>query len=614
MSIPNEESVRSLSSQENKDFTHAQYDPNRSHLTAAQRSQHKTTTVSTDMSDSSLSRANFSSNTVKINLPEHVQLGEVGRPEDERRREPQTQSDDLDWVDISKKLALPQYEELPGSPIFALYSEMSRFRSGPVYGDNFDVLGAGHYEVSTGSCNGNGNSYIPALTNINDFDWPNIPTSDHGDRLYDPLGKQFPYGGIDYIPGYTPQQNSEADYLFSDDLVKKRKFRLMINSEMESQLKAEFPEFSHDLKEMVELKYRSLNLFVEVKAYRRQDKNVDKASDLKAFNIIFDSYRDAKTALDMRKKGELDFIMKEARPSPNYYVKYIVMYEVCVWLGKCFSKLVCQLQEGDIVTANQLKGNKLRIIHCRPLGSSVEYDLHGWVLLQTKEKELLRRIDYIDGEIVITENRPNFETLIPKEQQIIQQNKSTIQRTNPQRVSAARCSPFRVLTHVEVCKGRKEPTVVDTLMPNRIVWANQHKGSMLRIVKMDSKGRIKLDEERKPEAWGWVSLRKKGEDKPRLERMSSAGVSVKIKEKSAHSAEVMDCIHPLQCASANLTLNLTAATTSSSLSDPPKSDISVQACEWPSRGSALSIVAKDPMRVIMTETASPSSVSTMSIS
>jgi len=612
MSIQNEESTRSLSSQENKDFTHAQYDPYGIHLTATQRSQHKTTTVSTDMSDSSLSRANFSSNTVNVNLPVLAQQGEVERPEEERRQEPESQRDDLDWVDISKKLAQPEYEKLE-SPMFALYNEMSKFDSGPVW-DNFDILNPSHFEISNGSCERMENDYIPAFTDSKDFNRLRMPTTDYSDRLYDALEHQFSFGAVDCPPLYLPQQNSEADYLFSDELVKKRKFRLMINAEMESQLKAEFPNHSDDLREMVVLKYRTLNLYVEVKAYRRQDKNVDKATDLKAFNIIFNSYRDAKTALDMTKKGELDFIMKEARPSPNYYVKYIVMYEVCVWLGKCFSKLVCQLEKGDIVTANQLKGNKLRIIRCRPLGSSVEHDLNGWVLLQTKEKELLRRVDYIDGEIVMTENRPNFETLIPKEHQIIQPIKSNVQRTNPQRVSAARCSPFRVLTQVEVCKGRKEPTVVDTLMPNTVVWANQHKGSMLRIVKMDSEGRIKLDGERKPEAWGWVSLRKKGEDKPRLERISNTRFSMKIKKKSICSAEVLDCLHPSHCVSDNSSLNLTSATTGGSISEPSKSDSSVQPCEWTMKESALSTVSQDPMRLIMAETGSPSSGSTMSIS
>merc|ERR1719285_1459355 len=372
-------------------------------------------------------------------------------------------------------------------------------------------------------------------------------------KLSDNFGSKFSCRTIQNKPVFTPIESSEADYLFCDELVKKRKFRIMINPEMESKLQDEFSNFSNDLKEQIELKYRKLNLVVEVKAYCRQDKNVEKGSDLKAFNIIFDSYRDAKTALDMTRDGELDSIMKEARPSPNYCVKYIVMYESCVWLGKCFSKLVCRLKKGDIVTANQLKGNKLRIIRCHSLGSYAEYDLRGWVLLQTKEKELLRRIDYLDGEIVITENRPNYETLIPREQQIIQPIKSNMQRTNPMRVSAARCSPFRVLTWVELCKGRKEQTVIGMLKPNRIVWANQHKGSMLRIVKMDSEGSITLDEQQKPQTWGWVALRKKGDNKPRLERISNTNVSMSINGKSACSTEIIDCSRSFQSVDGNST-------------------------------------------------------------
>merc|ERR1719285_738391 len=183
-------------------------------------------------------------------------------------------------------------------------------------------------------------------------------------KLSDNVGSKFSCRAFHNKPVDSPIESSEADYLFSDELIKKRKFRIMINSEMERKLHDEFRTFSDDLREQIELKYRKLNLYVEVVAYCRQDKNVDTASDLKAFNIIFDGYRDAKTALDMTRNGELDFIMKEARPSPKYCVKYIVMYESCVWLGKCFSKLVCRLEKGDIVTANQLKGNKLRIIRC----------------------------------------------------------------------------------------------------------------------------------------------------------------------------------------------------------------------------------------------------------
>merc|ERR1719233_719772 len=109
------------------------------------------------------------------------------------------------------------------------------------------------------------------------------------------------------------------------------------------------------------------------------------------------------------------------------------------------------------------------------------------------------------------------------------ESQKTVHKTNPQRVSAARCSPFKGLAEVEVCK---EPTVVGRLKPNQIVWANQHKGSMLRIVKMEH-GEIKLDHEFKPEIWGWVSLRRKGEE-PRLERMTQ-GAPYKMCGRSERS-------------------------------------------------------------------------------
>jgi len=338
---------------------------------------------------------------------------------------------------------------------------------------------------------------------------------------------------------FSRSGKAEGDYLFSEELVKKRKFRLMINPTMENNLKAEFPNYKHSVEAMIEMKFESLGVPVKVKAYCRQDKNIDK-SNTKAFNVIFNNYRDVKTALDLTKN---EFPMKEARPSPNYYVKYVVMSEdpVFVHEGKCFSKQLQELRKGDIVTANQLKGNKLRVINCTSHGSNVEHALRGWVLLQTKDKELLRRINWVDGEVVMTENRPNFETLIPREWQSVEPRRQLqpVHKSNPQRVSAKRCSPFRVLTTVDVCKSKKEPTVIYRLSPGTTVWANQHKGSMLRIVKMDEDSNIKLDSENKPEVWGWVSLKRKGDEKPRLERLERISVqrsrtSTLIRERSTH--------------------------------------------------------------------------------
>jgi len=435
---------------------------------------------------------------------------------------------DLDWEDIHRKLA-----EYPGSskmferPSFSS-SEYNRYSF--VQGDEFDLE----------SFRGDGHSWGTTSTGVETSDAQlfakkfrqgkaNLDHVLENGIFYKDLDINESYFG--YVNNVNNNSicnakdlagcrvNTEADYLFSEELVKKRKFRLMINPVMESKLKAEFPRYSDDLETMIKQKYWSLGVPVEVKAYRRQDKNVDKTTNTKAFNLIFDSYRDVKAALELTENQQLDFTMKEARPSPNYLVKYMVMYTIFVFEGKCFSKRIggLQLFKGDIVTANQLKGNKLRIIRYCPAGTDYEREISGWVLLQTKEKELLRRVNYIDGEVVMIENRPNFETLIPKEHQTMETQK-TVHKTNPQRVSAARCSPFKVLADVEVCKGRKEPTVVGRLKPNQIVWANQHKGSMLRIVKMEH-GEIKLDHEFKPEIWGWVSLRRKGEE-PRLERMT----------------------------------------------------------------------------------------------
>merc|ERR1719285_884397 len=97
--------------------------------------------------------------------------------------------------------------------------------------------------------------------------------------------------------------------------------------------------------------------------------------------------------------------MNEARPSPSYHVKFIVLRPVIVYEGKCFNRNVQVLQKGDIVTANQERGNKLRIIKYCLNGSKIQHELKGWVLLQTKEKELLRRIELVDGKIVMKESQ-----------------------------------------------------------------------------------------------------------------------------------------------------------------------------------------------------------------
>jgi len=515
----------------NCDFTNlvhvgSYYDQKGSQGSAHWSQQHKKTSI--DVSDSGPNMpadvATNSKMTFSVRYAVDVK-GNVRDTESQQNREAERL--DLDWEDIHKKLAeYPNSLEMSDGPSFSS-REYHRYSS--IRGDELS-MGSYRRDGQNWGTTCEGSELYPTKISRS-YSTPGTPAElshvlengilynkrEINDCFFDyfnNLSNDSLYNSKE-VAGRSP--NTEADYLFSEELVKKRKFRLMINPVMESRLKAEFPQYSNDLESMIKQKYRSLGVPVEVKAYRRQDKNVDRTTSTKAFNLIFDSYRDVKAALELTETQKLE--LKEARPSPNYLVKYMVMYTILVFEGKCFSKQIggLQLYKGDIVTANQLKGNKLRIIRYCSAGTDYEREISGWVLLQTKEKELLRRVNYIDGEMVMIENRPNFETLIPKEQQTMESQK-TVHKTNPQRVSAARCSPFKVLAEVEVCKGRKEPTVVGRLKPNQIVWANQHKGSMLRIVKME-RGDIKLDHEFKPEIWGWVSLRRKGEE-PRLERMT----------------------------------------------------------------------------------------------
>jgi len=202
----------------------------------------------------------------------------------------------------------------------------------------------------------------------------------------------------------------------------------------------------------------------------------------------------------------LDFVMSEARPSPSYHVRFLVLRRVSVYEGKCFGKRVLELRKGDIVTANQERGNKLRIIRHRAYGSDMEYELNGWVLLRTKEEELLRRIELVEGDSLMKERRRPAPT---KEQSVVKQP-----RNYPR---PAKCNPYRVLADVQVWRGRRDSSiVVGRLEPGEVVWANQQKGCMLRVVRMDRWGNIRKDRCLKPESWGWVSMRRK-DGKPQLE-------------------------------------------------------------------------------------------------
>jgi len=334
----------------------------------------------------------------------------------------------------------------------------------------------------------------------------------------------------DCPPNPSRTSHAEGDYLFSENLVQKWKFRLLINRERETQLRAEICPHGLSLSDMIVMKYRANGIPVEVEAYRRKDQD---RGNVQAFNIIFENERDVRKAFDLVENGQLLFSLRAARPSPTYHVKYEVMHPAGVFEGKCFrQQQIHQLWKGDIVTANQIKGNKVRIIKYCPVGSKIEFNVQGWVLLQKKDMDLLRRMDYREEQEIVgkPESRSSVGKPLWQNPQIPRQRRSKVQsqimhKANPQRVSATNCSPFEVLVEVEVRKGRKEPSIVGRLKPGNIVWANQHKGSMLRIMKMDHAGNIVYGSTFKPEVWGWVCLQRRGDEKPRLARMTNSLVT-----------------------------------------------------------------------------------------
>jgi len=294
---------------------------------------------------------------------------------------------------------------------------------------------------------------------------------------------------------------TKRNFLFTDDLNKKPKYRLLLNPAMRRKLEKEFPLYAHDLEFIMKMKFYSLRIPVEIAAYTRMDKH--RTSD-KTFTVTFQSSTYARAALQLVDLGHLDFQMNEARPSPCYHVKFIVLCTVSVYESKCFNRRVPDLQQGDIVTANQERGNKLRIIkHC-PRGSKFLHEFKGWVQFHTKEKELLKRIELVDGEIVLKERRLSFT------------KKQYSKQISPKYL------PLRALDQVQVYNGDKEPfsTVIDQLDPGAVVYVDKLIGSMLRIIRTDACGNIQLTHNAQPKPCGWAMLRRIEDGLPQFEFVS----------------------------------------------------------------------------------------------
>jgi len=423
----------------------------------------------------------------------------------------------VDWDDVKRKLAVPLLPE--GSQQFNMLQReiMNRHISArrnlgtyQMYRDELQYeglsLGAtGLYDtanIRALSRASNDLRHLYGLT-LPQHRLKKYKTSETGKRLQQDINVlekvANSYNGNLNMKSQMPEKIvAEGDDLFSDELTKKAKYRLLLNPTVKLKLQREFPRWAHDLEMTLRIKFLSLGIPVEVTAYTRLDKH--RTND-KTFTITFQSSTFARAALQLIEQKKLDFRMNEARPSPRYHVKFIVLSPVIVYEGKCFNRKVQELQKGDIVTANQERGNKLRIIKYCFSGSNRQHELKGWVLLQTKDKELLRRIELVDGKIVMKERRFSIA------------KKPATEDTSP------KCVPFRALDQVHVYNGVEEPsyTVIDQLNPGAVVYGDKLLGSMLRIIKTDACGNIQLSHKAQPQPYGWVMLRRMEDGQPQFE-------------------------------------------------------------------------------------------------
>jgi len=275
--------------------------------------------------------------------------------------------------------------------------------------------------------------------------------------------------------------------------VQKPKYRLLLSPEIISELETEFPKRINNLENMIKMKFLSLGFTVEVAIYKRLDKHT--TTD-KTFHVTFEKSDDALSVLALVDKGQLNFKMSEARPSPKYQVNFVVLCNVNVYEGKCFNKKVRELHEGDIVTANQERGNKLRIIMYCPKGCDIWYYLRGWVLQQERDKEQLKRMELVNRKVKTDDKRSSVNRKTPTD---CPSMKDTYLRA------------FRANTSVCVYSGGVGPSsmVICQLPRGAIVYENWRWKSMMGIIKTDSHGRALLKNNGEPQHFGWVHLRNK---------------------------------------------------------------------------------------------------------
>jgi len=161
------------------------------------------------------------------------------------------------------------------------------------------------------------------------------------------------------------------------------------------------------------LHFRKRTLFVKLQAYqmvpdktqqilliRKQfvEVGVDVDISMKNPQIYEVSFLNSKVAREMLwRSKEMTFKLENnwiCRPNPTVPLKYKSLCPLLINSGRSLNgNVVGKLEEGEIVTVNQVKGNRGRVIRCMDNG---ETEIVGWISLKARDgSQLIKNLNHL---------------------------------------------------------------------------------------------------------------------------------------------------------------------------------------------------------------------------
>jgi len=146
-------------------------------------------------------------------------------------------------------------------------------------------------------------------------------------------------------------------------------------------------------------------LAAKLQSFKLKVREVLSTRDNNICNVIFESHPIARKAFTMQQRIRLRILppknscrMWFRNPSPTFLVKFETKYRLTLRKGKAeCHDVVGELQKGCLITADQLKGNRIRVISCvgsfvLPTGNT--FEMKGGVQTHSGERVSLGWISY----------------------------------------------------------------------------------------------------------------------------------------------------------------------------------------------------------------------------